>query len=419
MWSKLDGSLLKEIALKTSGVYVPVGTRAYDLGELYAKYLQGRRGGEEQSQQTDSSGGPVPDFPRAGASGPAGRFVHASLPGVGQVSGAGTRAPRQRAERTGCQSRVSPALPVATALVLVASFAGISRADNPAEAVREGLRWYGKGEFDKARDKFAAAREQFDSGDAGKAAIAAFDQACASHRKGDVAQAREWYLKAGLAHDKGLAASAHFNLGTLAAEEARRLAGEHPENVAAEKRQEILDQLKAAVASFRHCLELQPDNSRARRDIELVRQWIKYYTDQWQAHDREKRRQETNLVAFLEFLIETQRALRESVKALPATAPADAFAEPKRLQDELQEEIPAAQGEDQDRADAPATRGWECAASELERAGARNQAACRAGRTLPVIRCHPPRATSTTGKRNRRPRTSKPRSTSWRRSGTP
>ena len=51
MWSKLDGSLLKEIALKTSGVYVPVGTRAYDLGELYAKYLQGRRGSEEQSKR--------------------------------------------------------------------------------------------------------------------------------------------------------------------------------------------------------------------------------------------------------------------------------------------------------------------------------------------------------------------------------
>ena len=83
-----------------------------------------------------------------------------------------------------------------------------------------------------------------------------------------------------------------------------------------EKRQEIVDQLKAAVASFRHCLDLQPENARARRDIELVRQWIKYYSDQWQAHDREKRRQETNLVAFLEFLIETQRALRESVKAL-------------------------------------------------------------------------------------------------------
>ena len=110
--------------------------------------------------------------------------------------------------------------------------------------------------------------------------------------------------------------------------------------MAPDKRQEILDQLKAAVASFRHCLELQPDNAHARRDIELVRQWIKYYTDKWHARDRETRRQETNLVAFLEFLIETQRALRESVKALTATSPSDAFAEPKRLQDELQQEIP-------------------------------------------------------------------------------
>ena len=286
-------------------------------------------------------------------------------------------APAARAE-AGARAR-HPALPVSTALVLVASLAGTSRADNPAEAVREGLRWYGKGEFDKARDKFAAAREQFDSGDAGKAAIAAFDQACALHRKGDVAQAREWYLKAGLAHDKGLAASAHFNLGTLAAEEARRLAGEQPENVAPEKRQEILDQLKAAVASFRHCLELQPDNSRARRDIELVRQWIKYYTDQWLAHDREKRRQETNLVAFLEFLIETQRALRESVKALPATAPADAFAEPKRLQDELQEEIPPLKEKIKTELTPQPSAGGECSARQLERAGARNHAAARLG----------------------------------------
>ncbi len=418
MWSKLDGSLLKEIALKTSGVYVPVGTRAYDLGELYAKYLQGRRGSEEQSRKRIRRADQFQIFLALALLALLADSFTRPYPGAAKSPRAGTRAPRSRAGRTGARAR-QPAVPVATALVLVASLAGISRADNPAEAVREGLRWYGKGEFDKARDRFAAAREQFDSGDAGKAAIAAFDQACASHRKGDVAQAREWYLKAGLAHDKGLAASAHFNLGTLAAEEARRLAGEHPENVAAEKRQEILDQLKAAVASFRHCLELQPDNSRARRDIELVRQWIKYYTDKWHAHDREKRRQETNLVAFLEFLIETQRALRESVKALTATAPADAFAEPKRLQDELQEEIPPLKEKIKTELTPQQPGGGSAPQGNSQRAGARNHAAAGLGRAPPVTRCHPPRATSTTGKRDRRPRTSNPRSTSWRRSGTP
>src|SRR5262249_20497701 len=153
---------------------------------------------------------------------------------------------------------------------LLANLAAPCLADGPEGAVREGLRLYASDDFEKAREKFAAARDEFEKDNAGRAAIAAFDEACASHRAGDIEHAREWYLKAGLSHDRALAARSHFNLGTLAAEEARRLAGERPENVPAEKRQEILDQLKAAVASFRHSLELESHNPRARRNIELV-----------------------------------------------------------------------------------------------------------------------------------------------------
>ena len=51
VWSKLDNKLLQEIAIKTSGVYIPAGTRAYDLGQLYADHLQGRRGKESEGQQ--------------------------------------------------------------------------------------------------------------------------------------------------------------------------------------------------------------------------------------------------------------------------------------------------------------------------------------------------------------------------------
>ena len=340
VWSKLDNTLLKEISLKTSGVYVPVGTRAYDLGELYAKYLQGRRGSDEQTQKRIRRSDEFQVFLALALLALLADALTRPYPAVVKAIDQEFELRTRSRSRSGDQTR-EPAepVPVVTVLVLFAALAGTGRADNPTEAVREGLSWYGKGEFDKAREKFAAAREQFDSADAGKAAIAAFDQACAAHRKGDVAQARELYLKAGLAHDKSLAASAHFNLGTLAAGEANRLAGEHPENVALEKRTEVLEQLKSAVASFRHCLELQPENSQARHDIELVRQWIKYYADRWQAQDREKRRKEMNLVAFLEFLMETQRALRESVKALTPTSPADAFADSKRLQDELRNEI--------------------------------------------------------------------------------
>jgi Ca-activated chloride channel family protein len=372
VWSKLDGSLLKEIALKTSGVYIPVGTRSYDLGELYADHLKGRRGGDDETRKrlrrseqfqiflalalfallADLLISASPMLEQRSPSGSAQRSVH-DVKKRGREEDQETRrqGDKERKGITAGSYLVSPCLPLSlspclisilstcTALLIVALPFGAARADDPTADVREGLQLYRQDEFEKARDKFAAARQAFDKGEAGKAAIAAFDEACAAHRKGDVAQARESYLQAGLAHDKKLAAAAHFNLGTLAAEEARRLAGEHPEQVPPDKRQEILDQLKGAVASFRHCLELQPDNSRARHDIELVRQWIRYYSGKWHERDRQKRREEANLVAFLEFLIETQRGLRESVKSLPATTSADAFAELKRLQDELLDEI--------------------------------------------------------------------------------
>ena len=51
VWSKLDNKLLQEIAIKTSGVYIPAGTRAFDLGQLYVDHLQGKRGKEADGQQ--------------------------------------------------------------------------------------------------------------------------------------------------------------------------------------------------------------------------------------------------------------------------------------------------------------------------------------------------------------------------------
>jgi Ca-activated chloride channel family protein len=416
VWSKLGSSLLEDIALKTSGVYVPVGTKSYDLGELYADHLKGRRGRDDETQKrlrrseqfqmflalaiaallmdlligSYATRGSAPASPESDASKqtrtkPAGKnkiatqdvltvllyftarlfrvgvdataISRSRLPGgtsfaslgfgrtCGRISKwlprvpiawAGCEVPPGRRNLPKC---VQALIEVIGAITLAVLGTGVARADNPSGAVREGIDFYAQAEFEKARDKFASARQEFDKESAAKAAIAAFDEACAAHRKGDVSQARDAYLQSGLAHDKKLAAAAHFNLGTLSAEEARRLAGEHPEEVPAEKRQEILDQLAAAVASFRHSLELQRDNPRARRDIELVRQWIRYYSEKWRERDLQKRREETNLVKFLEFLIETQRGLKETVAALPRNARADAFAELKRLQDELHDEI--------------------------------------------------------------------------------
>lgn len=51
IWSRMDERLLKEMALTTSGAYVPARTRAYDLGSIYEEHLAKLTQGEIQAEK--------------------------------------------------------------------------------------------------------------------------------------------------------------------------------------------------------------------------------------------------------------------------------------------------------------------------------------------------------------------------------
>jgi len=213
-------------------------------------------------------------------------------------------------------------------------------ADDSTSKVREGLKLYSAEQYEEAGKSFAAATESLEKAKSDSAAVAAFNEACALHRKGDLELARDRYLKAGLSQNKSIATSAHFNLGVIASEGARKLAGETPETVPAEKRKEVIAELTKSIDSYRHCLELDPKYLPARHNLELLRQWIKYYSDRWREADLQKRRDETNLIQFLEYLVQTQLALKETSSSFTKSTSPNTFAEIKRLQSELREEIP-------------------------------------------------------------------------------
>ena len=213
-------------------------------------------------------------------------------------------------------------------------------ADDPTDKIREGMRLYSAERFDEASKSFAAATEEFERARSNQAAISAFDEACALHRNGTLELARERYLKAGLSQDRGIATSAHFNMGVIASEQARKLAGESPESIHPDKRKEILNELSRSIDSYRHCLELQPQHGPARRNLEVLRQWIKYHTDRWREVDLQKRRDETNLIQFLEYLVQAQLSLKQSLDGFRSNTSPNAFAELKRVQEELRAEIP-------------------------------------------------------------------------------
>jgi Ca-activated chloride channel family protein len=319
VWSKLDGNLLQEIALTTSGAYIPAGTQAYDLAELYGQYLRGKRGDVSGTQMRLRKAEQFQIF-----------LAIACFAWLIDLA-------------------VQPYRPSSKLLrqAIVLCFAlfacgttKTSVAEESVSQIRSGLRFYSEQKFDEAHKAFAAASNALKDSASPSRYIAAFDDACALHRQGDLEQAKEKYLFAGLSQDRTLSIASHFNLGMLAADRAKKDAGEKPENVPQDKRSAILESLKEAVASYRHCLDLDASHAPSRKNLEIVRQWIKYYSDRWAALDRQKRRDETNLVQFVEFLVKTQEALMSSIQDQASLASADSIAEWKRLQEELCDEIP-------------------------------------------------------------------------------
>jgi len=368
VWSKLNGDLLGEIALKTKGVYIPAGTRVYDLGLLYQDHLKGRQSANAKEKRqvrlseqyqlflalalfclllellirpyppvAPAEAPTLPGEPirrRRTATAASAALILMALCAVGSVAGVSCAAESKK-EASAASDRAAGVPP---ASVRAGETPAVPVA--PRKAVSEGLAQYAKDDFERAHGSFGQAAEQFrKSQDDAEAAIASFDAGCAAQRQGDTEKAREAYLEAGLARDTKLAAQAHFNLGCLAAESARALAGEHPEELAPDKRQEVVDKLLDAAARFRCCLGIQPAHTGARKNLELAREWIKVYSDKWRELDKQRRRREANLIQFLDYLVTAERALRAGVKTLKPNSQLDDFAEGKRMQEELEEEI--------------------------------------------------------------------------------
>ena len=223
---------------------------------------------------------------------------------------------RSEAElRNEARRRMFPAVVSALALLAFALGPASAPAGTPAAAdiVRQGLSRY------QAKD-FKAAAAAFTEADVAKPddPRITYDRAVALEAQGDVDKAREFYQKAAVSSDQELVVRCRYNLGCLAAAKARSRFGEHPENAAPEVRQEGLGLLDEAVGHYRDCLRIEPEQADARHNLALIRLWIKHMQALWEERDRQKEREETDLLAFLKIIQQRQRELRLATKALAA-----------------------------------------------------------------------------------------------------
>ena len=187
-------------------------------------------------------------------------------------------------------------------------------ADSPGDAskkVNEGLQLFRNNQFSEAETAFAEAGEISPEN-----SIILFDEACAALAGNDAEQARGLFRKASLAKDAALAVKAHYNLGCLEADQARLKLGEDPAAAEGETREESINMLLTSIRSYRDVLRLETAHKDARHNIELIRLYIKHLQSQWAERDKQKARDEKDLLQFLQMIEDRQTQLRTTTKAL-------------------------------------------------------------------------------------------------------
>ncbi|GMV79621.1 MAG: hypothetical protein AMXMBFR7_08050 [Planctomycetota bacterium] len=353
VWTKMDPTLLRQLAVRTRGASILAGTRSYDLGQLYEDHLAHLRGEEITSEKRQRLHERYQWFLALALLCFCAELLIAPYP---------PRHARAREQAAVPVAAVRKRAKAAAALIWLgivtnaAGFAGEAKSPEPPaepEPVQagppaldeneayarneEGLQFYAAGAFADARQRFEQARAGLQD-----ASVVEFNLGCVAHKLEERDEAERMYSTASLAQDRRLAVQARFNMGTLDCDAARKLVGADPEQVESAKREEILKALESAVRHYRACLNLDRGYQPARKNLELLRQWIKYWTGRWKELDRQKRREQLDLVRFLEYLVAAQQKFRGATEELAAQerAPADAWAELKRVESELIEEIP-------------------------------------------------------------------------------
>lgn len=214
-------------------------------------------------------------------------------------------------------------------------------------STRDAFQCVQQGIADFARGDFEAAAEQFR-----RAATTApgnhrvlFNRACAEAARGNQQQAITWFREAALTKDRKLQSQCHYNLGCVAAEMAKAVLGTDPLEAKLPLRVESLKLAEQAIVHYRDCLQINQHHQSARHNLELLRKWTGHIRDQWAQRDRQRRREQMELLPFLEFIVSQQNALRESGRRQRDTA--DSPLRQQTLQElevrqvELAAEIPA------------------------------------------------------------------------------
>ena len=202
--------------------------------------------------------------------------------------------------------------------------------------VTDGIRKYKSGDYRAAAKEFADA-------DLLKPADhrIAFNRGCAESRSDNRPGARKFFKSAAMAKDSQLAAAAHYNLGCLEAKEARSVFDGPAEDATGSVRKQGVTALNRSIDHYRDCLNIDPNHTKAKRNLEIIRLFLAEMQKKWEERDKENpgqnQEQEEPLARFLSKLDGLQHGAYESLFSNPS---ADGIRAVSQLQVKVNDRIP-------------------------------------------------------------------------------
>ncbi len=293
VWSKLNGQVLNGIAARTSGAYIPAGTKRVNMADVYHGYVADVGQTEFESAKINAY---IPRFQWFAAAAlllmvieilvttgkwqPAIMASPAVHPGGGALPESSGQRPPHNARKMKSGSRRSQ---IAAAAILSTCLAtGVTEAQMTRQVAQE----INAANALLRSQQTSEAIQAFSSIDAPAADQNPlnYNLAVAHYRNGDIDAAKTLFTQAASAADTRLAANSRYNLGNCLYAEALAKAEQDP-------RAAVTD-LQTAIDHYRSALRLDRDNADARANIELARHLIQQLQDQ-QPQDQQPQDQQS------------------------------------------------------------------------------------------------------------------------------
>ena len=145
-----------------------------------------------------------------------------------------------------------------------------ARADSARDLVREGNQLYGDGQYAEAAERYEQAQAEQPG-----TMVPQFNQAASQYQLDELDRAMELYQQvAAESKEPALVAKAKYNLGNCLFQRGVQQAGADP--------QKAIEDLKASVGYWRQARDLDPQNTRAARNMEVAKRKIQEIRQQQQ-----------------------------------------------------------------------------------------------------------------------------------------